>query len=44
MHDVVLDAWAIMAWLKGRQPASRDPELRAMAKQEKRLKLEWIGA
>jgi predicted nucleic acid-binding protein len=22
MHDVVLDAWAIMAWLKGQQPAA----------------------
>ena len=23
MHDVVLDAWAIMAWLKGQQPAAQ---------------------
>ena len=22
MHDLVLDAWAIMAWLKGQQPAA----------------------
>jgi uncharacterized protein len=22
MHDMVLDAWAIMAWLKGQQPAA----------------------
>jgi predicted nucleic acid-binding protein len=39
MHDLVLDAWAIMAWLKGQQPAS--DRVRALLEEagERRRKL-----
>jgi predicted nucleic acid-binding protein len=40
MPDLVLDAWAIMAWLKGQQPAA--DRVRALLEEagERRLKLE----